>query len=79
MTKAYKNFDLMPEWKRPLARFRTVTFEISYLRIRLFFGSLVKIQDSSVVWRWATGWVIGGSISGRSWEFFSSPPCPDRL
>jgi hypothetical protein len=20
-----------------------------------------------------------GSIPGRSWEFFSSPPCPDRL
>jgi hypothetical protein len=22
--------------------------------------------------------MIGGSIPGRGWEFFSSPPCPDR-
>jgi len=24
-------------------------------------------------------WMIGGSRPGRSWEFFSSPPGPDRL
>jgi len=29
--------------------------------------------------RWATGWMIGGSNPGRGWEFFSSPPRPDRL
>jgi hypothetical protein len=23
--------------------------------------------------------MIGGSSSGKGWEFFSSPPCPDRL
>jgi hypothetical protein len=27
----------------------------------------------------ATGWMIGGSIPSRSWEFFSSPPRPERL
>jgi hypothetical protein len=27
----------------------------------------------------ATGWMIGGSNPGRGWEFFSSPPCPERL
>jgi len=25
-----------------------------------------------------TNWMIGGSSSGRGWEFFSSPPRPDR-
>jgi hypothetical protein len=39
----------------------------------------VKIWGSSVVWTWAMGWIIGGSRPGRSWEFFSSPPRPDRL
>jgi hypothetical protein len=31
------------------------------------------------LYRWATGWIIGGSSPGRGWKFFSSPPCPDRL
>jgi hypothetical protein len=35
-------------------------------------------RDSSVVC-WATGWIIGGLIPGRGWEFFSSPPRPDRF
>jgi hypothetical protein len=39
------------------------------------FGS----RHSSAVQSWATGWIIGGSIPGRGWEFFSSPPRPDRL
>jgi hypothetical protein len=26
-----------------------------------------------VVQRWTAGWMIGGSIPGRGWEFFSSP------
>jgi len=26
-----------------------------------------------------TQWMIGGSCPGRGWEFFSSPPLPDRL
>jgi hypothetical protein len=38
-----------------------------------------QIRDSSVVWRWATGWMIGGSIPGRSCEVFSSPPRPERV
>jgi hypothetical protein len=33
----------------------------------------------TVVQRWATGWMIGGESPDRGWEFFSSPPCPDRL
>jgi hypothetical protein len=32
-----------------------------------------------VVQRWATGRMIGGSSRGRVWEFFSSPPRPDRI
>jgi hypothetical protein len=36
-------------------------------------------QNSSVVYRWATGWMIEGSSPGRSWEFFSSLPRRDRL
>jgi hypothetical protein len=32
-----------------------------------------------VIQLWATGWIIGGSSPGRGWEFFSSPPRPDRL
>jgi hypothetical protein len=36
-------------------------------------------QDSSVVERWATGWMIEGWSPGRGWEFFSSPSRPDRL
>jgi hypothetical protein len=36
-------------------------------------------RDSSV--GTALGWTIGvlGSIPGTGWEFFSSPPCPERL
>jgi hypothetical protein len=36
-------------------------------------------RDSSVVYRCATSWMIGGSRPGRGWEFFSSPSRPDRL
>jgi hypothetical protein len=36
-------------------------------------------RDSSVVQRWATGWMMGGSSPSRGWEFFSSPPRPDWL
>jgi len=28
---------------------------------------------------WAMGWTIGSSSPGSGWEFFSSPPHPDRL
>jgi hypothetical protein len=34
---------------------------------------------SSVVSRWATVWMIRGSSPDRVWDFFSSPPRPDRL
>jgi hypothetical protein len=36
-------------------------------------------RDSSVIQRWATGWMIGGSSPGKDCEFFSSSPRPDRL
>jgi hypothetical protein len=39
----------------------------------------IKHRDSSVVPHWATGWMVWGSSTGRSWEFFSSPPLPDRI
>jgi hypothetical protein len=32
-----------------------------------------------MIYRWATGWMIGGSSPGRTWEFFPSPPRPERL
>jgi hypothetical protein len=38
-----------------------------------------RSRDSSVTRRWAAGWMIAGSSPGRSWEFFSSPPRPDRI
>jgi hypothetical protein len=34
---------------------------------------------SSVVQSWATRCIIGVSSPGSGWEFFSSPPRPDRL
>jgi hypothetical protein len=34
---------------------------------------------SSEVQRWVTSWMISDSGPSRGWEFFSSPPCPDRL
>jgi hypothetical protein len=43
---------------------------------------LVKYRDftlSSVIQRWATGWMIGGSSPHRRWEFSSSPLRPDQL
>jgi hypothetical protein len=39
----------------------------------------IRNRDSSVVERWATDWMIGGSSPGSGWEFFSSPSWPDRL
>jgi len=36
-------------------------------------------RDSSDVYRWATGWMIGDASPGRGWGFSSSPPSPDRL
>jgi hypothetical protein len=38
-----------------------------------------KSRDGWMVQHWATGCMIGGLSPGRGWEFFSSPPCPDRL
>jgi hypothetical protein len=39
----------------------------------------IRRRDSSVVWQWATGGVNDSSSPGRGWEFFFSPPRPDRL
>jgi hypothetical protein len=38
-----------------------------------------KSRYTSVVNRWAAGWMIGGSSTGRGWQFLSSPPRPDLL
>jgi hypothetical protein len=32
-----------------------------------------------MVSRWAMESMVGGSIPGRGWEFFASPPYPDRF
>jgi len=39
----------------------------------------MRNRDNSVVQSWATGWMIGVSCPSRDWEFFSSPPHPERL
>jgi hypothetical protein len=39
---------------------------------------LLQCQTTINEWK-ATSWMIGGSNPGRILEFFSSPPCPDRL
>jgi hypothetical protein len=40
----------------------------------------MRNRDSSAIQRWATGWMIGGSIAGGgNWEFFSSSPRPHRF
>jgi len=36
-------------------------------------------RDIWVAQRWAAGWMIGDPSLGTGWEFFSSPPSPDRL
>jgi hypothetical protein len=46
----------------------------------IFWTPMCKWElDSSVVYRWATGWMVGGSSPCRGWEFFSSPPRRDWL
>jgi hypothetical protein len=44
-----------------------------------FLGIKSWSWDSLVVQRWAMGCMIGGWSTGKGWEFFSSPPRPDRL
>jgi len=36
------------------------------------------IFDVGIAQPWATGWMIEDSSPGKGWEFFSSPPCPER-
>jgi hypothetical protein len=38
-----------------------------------------SLEYSTVLQVWATGWMIVGLCPGRGWEFFSSPPSPDRF
>jgi hypothetical protein len=42
-------------------------------------GLLPHSWDSSVVQRWPTSYMIGDPNPGKDWEFFSSPPHPDRF
>jgi hypothetical protein len=47
--------------------------------MKIMYISETRNRDNSVVQRWATGWMFGGSNPGRGWEFFSSPPHPDQV
>jgi hypothetical protein len=58
-------------------KFQQVSLELKTKRYILTVQRCI-IRVSSAVQRWATGWMIGGSSPGRGWEFFSSPPRPDR-
>jgi hypothetical protein len=40
-------------------------------------GRNTVTMNSSVVQRWATGWMIGSPSLDRGWEFFYSPLHPD--
>jgi hypothetical protein len=62
--------DSSPELLNVLFEIRNLSYEVI---------SILILSDGSVVQRWATGWTIKGSSPGRGWEFFSSPPRPDRL
>jgi hypothetical protein len=42
-------------------------------------SSLCGSRYSSDVYCWVTGMAVGGSSPCKGWEFFSSPPCPNRL
>jgi hypothetical protein len=76
---------LLPRWETSQGVKLTTHFHLlPRLRMHGAVPSLAKYvfmrsRDSSVVWCWATGWMIGGLSPGRSWEFFSSLPRPDRL
>jgi hypothetical protein len=39
-------------------------------QFRILHNEELCKPDSSVVWRWAMGWMIGDSSPGRGWEFF---------
>jgi hypothetical protein len=47
--------------------------------IKFFFNILMGAGIAQCYSAWAMGCMIGGSIPGRGWECFSSPPRPDRL
>jgi hypothetical protein len=36
-------------------------------------------RGTSVIWRWAADWMIEGSSPGGGWDYFYSPPRPDRF
>jgi hypothetical protein len=60
-------------------RLVSIPTELSRKKPLTIIKETTRNRDSSVVQRWAKGWMIGGSRPGRGWEFFSSPPHPDRL
>jgi hypothetical protein len=72
-------------WWRTRNWKRVCTMELSRSFLAVQFQGLtltplhLRSRDSSVVWRWATDWMIGGSSPSWSREFYYSPACPDRL
>jgi hypothetical protein len=84
----------LPQSERPSFALKIIVLCLQLIHMTLpFAGNLIEVnmsllpssfyllnsQDSSVVQRWATGWMIGGLNSGGGWEFFSSPRRPNRL
>jgi hypothetical protein len=61
------------------AKWQTVLHQRGMKHIHAVITVIARSWDSSVVQRCATGWMIGVSSPGRGWEFFSSPPRPDRF
>jgi ribosomal protein S30 len=53
--------------RKPLLLSRPPAPCVTY--IHTYIHTYIRSRDSSVVWRWATGWMIGGSNPGRRWEF----------
>jgi hypothetical protein len=52
--------------------FASLTRDSFSIHLSLPNMAVGRCRDSSVVQRWAKGWVIGGLGPGRGWEFFSS-------
>jgi hypothetical protein len=60
-------------------KLRKITFKTKIYTTRNKSSTTFRrSRDSTVLYRWDTGCIIGGSSPGSGWEFFSSPPCPEE-